>query len=194
MRYSIFNQRKQNRLVDYDYSEDGWYFVTICTKNKLEFFGKIENGKMVLNEFGEIARECWLEIQNHFLDVSLDEFVIMPNHIHGILIIENVGNMNSRNISVGDKNFCSLQPNVCSIQNMPWQTKLSKSLSSIIRGFKIGVTKYFHENNIYYFQWHKSFYDHIIRNEKSLNNIRQYIHNNPLKWMADRNNEENLYY
>ncbi len=91
----------------------------------------------------------------------------MPNHVHGIIAIENN--------NVGNKNFCSLR-------EIPWQTKLSKSLSSIIRGFKIGVTKYFREKNNYEFQWQKSFYDHIIRNEKSLFYIRKYIQDNPIKW------------
>jgi REP element-mobilizing transposase RayT len=165
--------RKPNRLKDYDYSQDGYYFVTLCTKNRENFFGKIKNGKMILNKYGDIAKKCWLEIPEHFSHVILDEFIIMPNHVHGILIIKNK--------TVGNKNFCS--------QEIPWQTKLSKSLSSIIRGFKIGVTKYFCEKNNHDFQWQKSFYDHIIRNEESLFKIREYIQNNPLKWELgkDRN-------
>lgn len=120
-----------------------------------------------------MQKKCWLEIPEHFSHVILDEFIIMPNHVHGILIIKNK--------IVGNKNFCS--------QEIPWQTKLSKSLSSIIRGFKIGVTKYFCEKNNHDFQWQKSFYDHIIRNEESLFKIREYIQNNPLKWELgkDRN-------
>jgi len=106
----------------------------------------------------------------------------MPNHIHGIVIIEN---------PVGNKNFCSL-PYFCSLQ-IPWQTKWARSLSSIVRGFKIGVTKLCRENNFGQFSWQKSYYDHIIRNENSLNKIREYIINNPSKWEFDRNNSENLW-
>lgn len=171
------HHRQSMRLKDYDYSTNGYYFITICTKNKIECFGKITNGKMELSEIGKIANQCWLEIPEHFPNTKLDEYIIMPNHLHGILIIENDPAF------VGNKNFCSL----------PWQTKLSRSLSSIIRGFKIGVTKWCRNNNHKEFQWQKSFYDHIIRNEESLDNIREYIRNNPLKWEFDRNNLENLF-
>ncbi|KAA3596336.1 MAG: hypothetical protein DWQ06_15790 [Calditrichaeota bacterium] len=173
--------RKLNRLKNYDYSQNGFYFVTLCTKNRIEYFGRIENGKMILNEFGEFAEKCWYEIPEHFPNVRLDEFVIMPNHIHGVIVIvQNVGND-----VVGNKNFCSL-PN--------WQTKLSRSLSSIIRGFKIGVTKYFRQKDNFEFAWQKSFYDKIIRDENELFNIRNYIRNNPLKWELekDRDHIENF--
>ena len=175
--------RQSNRLKNYDYSQDGYYFVTICTKNHKYFFGKMKNYKMVLNEYGEIAKKIWLEIPNHFPNVLLDECIIMPNHVHGIIIIERNKNYDN----VGNKNFCSLQ-------KIPWETKLSKSLSSIIRGFKIGVTKYFHKKHNYEFQWQKSFYDHIIRNEESVSKIREYIQNNPIKWELekDRNHLSNI--
>ena len=177
--------RKLNRLKGYNYAQDGWYFVTICAKNREHFFGKIVNGEMRLSKIGETAEKFWREIVIHFPDVKLDEFIIMPNHIHGIIIIEN-------NI-VGNNNYCSLR-------RVAWQTKWARSLSSVIRGFKIGVKKWCGENNHvlnknFYsaqFAWQKSFYDHIIRNEKSLNKIRQYIINNPLRWELDRNNPENL--
>ncbi len=192
----ILKNRKYNRLQNYDYSQNGYYFVTICTKDKIEYFGKIENEKMILNEIGKIANQCWLEISKHFPDVKLDEHMIMPNHLHGIVVIENnpVGNNNycSNHIdyysnNTRNENFRSLQ------FRQKWHGAKSHSLSSIIRGFKIGVTKWCRNNNYEFFQWQKSFYDHIIRNEKSLSNIREYIRNNPLKWELDRNNMENLY-
>ena len=185
--------RKLNRLKGYNYAQDGWYFVTICAKNREHFFGKIVNGEMRLSKIGETAEKFWREIVIHFPDVKLDEFIVMPNHIHGIIIIEN-------NI-VGNNNYCSLR-------RVAWQTKWARSLSSVIRGFKIGVKKWCGENNYEHFAWQKSFYDHIIRNEKSLNKIRQYIIDNPLRclpaislsasgdWQAgelDRNNPENLW-
>ena len=85
----ILKNRKYNRLKNYDYSQNGYYFVTICVKDKIEYFGKIENNKMILNEIGKIANQCWLEIPKHFPDVKLDEHIIMPNHLHGIVVIEN---------------------------------------------------------------------------------------------------------
>jgi len=182
--------RKSNRLKNYDYSQDGYYFVTICTQNREHFFGEIRNAEMQLNEYGKIAKKCWLEIPNHFPNILLDEFIIMPNHVHGILIIEN--NLIENTNNVGNKNFCSL----------PWQTKFSKSLSSVIRGFKIGVTKYYREKTVRNNNhcslskkiWQKSFYDHIIRNEESLFQIREYIQNNSLKWELeqDRNHVSNI--
>jgi putative transposase len=180
--------RKQNRLKNYDYSQQGMYFVTICTKNREYLFGEIENGKMILNGVGEIANKCWLEIPNHFPHVFLDEFVVMPNHIHGVIEIKNVGN-NIKNVgnnikNVGNNNYCSLHP---------WQTVWSKSISSAVRGFKIGVTKWCRRNDWKKFAWQKSFHDRIIRNEKELNKIREYIFKNPQNWETDRNNNENLW-
>jgi len=156
--------------------------VTVCTKNRECLFGEIVDGKMILNEHGIIVEKCWKEIPKHFNNVLLDICQIMSNHIHGIIIIkQNV------NFVVGNKNFCSLQVN-----KIPWQTKLSKSLSSIIRGFKIGVTKQCRKHNKNIVIWQKSFYDHIIRNEESLDKIRQYIRDNPKNWNKDRNNPKNI--
>ena len=186
--------RKRNRLKGYDYTKDGWYFVTICIKNRQFLFGNIDNQKIILNKYGEHTQKCWKDIPSHFPNVRLDEFVVMPNHVHGIIIIDNTKN-NIEN-KVGNKDFCSNVGNkdFCSLQ--PWQTKLSKSLSSIIRGFKIGVTKYFKKNQYINFKWQKSFYDHVIRTETSLNNIRNYIKDNPLRWdlEKDHNHLSNIDY
>ena len=104
--------RKLNRLKGYDYSQNGWYFTTICVKNREHFFGKIIDGKIYLSITGKIIKKCWQEIPMHFPDAKLDEFIIMPNHIHGIILI------------VGNKDFCSLQDqsyqengDFCSLQN-----------------------------------------------------------------------------
>ncbi len=170
--------RKLNRLSGYDYSQSGLCFVTICVKScsreqKYLFptstttdttFGNIENGVMILNEYGQHTYQCWVEIPNHFPDITLDEFVVMPDHVHGVLGI------------VGNNNYCSLPDEIS------WQTKWGRSLSSVIRGFKIGVTKYFWANNIQSFQWQKSYHERIIRNESELNRIRQYITNNPIMY------------
>ncbi len=102
------NSRKINRLRDFDYSNSGYYFLTICTKNREEFFGRIENERMILNEFGIIANKYWLEIPIHFQNCLIDEFIIMPNHIHGILIVNNyVGNNDIGD--VGNRHACPLQ-------------------------------------------------------------------------------------
>ena len=172
------HHRRSVRIKNYDYASDGYYFITICTKNKIEYFGEIINGKMVLNECGKIADQCWREIPEHFPDASLDEYIIMPNHIHGILIIKMP--------AAGAQNFVPLR------QTNEFQHIIPRSLGSIIRGFKIGVTKWRRQNN-YDFEWQKNYYDHIIRDKKSLDKIREYIRNNPPQWELDKNNPENLF-
>ncbi len=188
------HHRESVRIKDYDYAQDGHYFVTICVKNKIEYFGKIINSKMVLSEIGKIANQCWQEIPKHFPNAKLDEHIIMPNHSHGILIIETpmaVGVQNFEPLqqwtqNIGTQNFVSLREN-------KFQHIIPRSLGSIIRGFKIGVTKWCRNNNHNEFQWQKNYYDHIIRDEKSLDKIRKYIVENPSKWELDRNNPENLF-
>lgn len=149
------HNRKSPRLKRYNYSRNGIYFITICTKNRVNNFGEIKNGKMQLSEIGKIAHHYWIKIPNHFPFVVCDEFIVMPNHIHGILIINNVGT-----------------------GQCPVPTKTT--ISSIIGSFKSICTKTINksQNNIY-FAWQLRFYDHIIRNEHELKQIRKYILNNP---------------
>ncbi len=144
----------------------GWYFVTICTYKNYLLFGNIINGGMDLNDVGEIARQCWLDIPNHFANVQLDEFIIMPNHVHGIINIcdENVGANNH-----------SPLPN-----NTPFKSP-SKTIGSMVRGFKIGVTKWIRKNTDSYHVWQRNYYEHVIRDESELKPIRTYIIHNPLK-------------
>ena len=119
-----------------------------------------------------IVKKIWEEIPEHYPDVKLDDFQIMPNHIHGIIIIDNIKRNN-----VGDENFRPLQ--------------YKTNLSNVIKGFKIGVTKWCKGNNYINFKWQRSFYDRIIRTDQELYNIRKYIKQNPLKWSFE-NNIENL--
>ena len=81
--------RKLNRWPGYDYSQSGLYFITIVTHHRIEWFGRVVNGEMILNQYGRIARDCWLDLPNHYPNCKLDEFVIMPNHVHGIVVIDN---------------------------------------------------------------------------------------------------------
>ncbi len=145
------------------------YFITICTNKMINHFGKIFNDKVVLNKIGKYTEQCWIDIPNHFKIVELDEYVIMPNHIHGIIVINKDNNVETQN-------FASL-PNKFGPQ--------SKNLGSIIRGFKIGVTKYANKNNIP-FKWQARYHDRIIRDEKELYNVKRYIIENPLKWHIDK--------
>jgi len=171
-------ERKQIRLKGYDYSRSGYYFATICTQNREEWFGKVKSGITRLNKFGEIAKNFWTEIPGHFEDVEIDEFSIMPNHAHGILIIE-------RNM-VGD---AYMRPHQRNAFMHSLQDKTKMLLSKIIQQYKASVThKINNFQNDLHFQWQRSFYDHVIRNESELFRIREYIQNNALRWDLDREN------
>jgi REP element-mobilizing transposase RayT len=175
----VLHHRRSIRLKDYDYSQQGTYFVTVCAQNRLSLFGCIAEEKMLLNDAGKFANKCWLEIPEHFPHVTLDEFIVMPNHIHGIIIIDTMDN-------VGVQNFEPLHK-----QNK-YQQIIPKSIGSIIRGFKIGVTKWFRTNTNIYNVWQRNYYEHIIRNEDGLNRICEYIINNPIQWQFDRENPHHI--
>ena len=170
------------RLQNYDYSQSGAYFVTICTKNREHYFGEIMNGKMKLSDIGKMAKKYWKQIPDHFSFVILGEWVVMPNHIHGIIMI-NKNNVDI-NYSVETQDFASLQ----SPKYDQYKNKFgpqSKNLASIIRGFKIGVTKYIRQNTNIYGVWQSRFHDRIIRNKKEYNRISEYILYNPQNWKKD---------
>lgn len=159
------------RLEGYDYSTPGYYFVTICTKNRICHFGEIENGQMQATEIGRMATVFWQQIPEHFPHVILEEFIIMPNHVHGILQI--------RADTVETQNFASLPQNTRN-QFGPQ----SRNLSSVIRGYKMAVTKRAKMQNTE-FSWQPRFHDHIIRDDDSLQRIRTYIRTNPKNWQKD---------
>ena len=163
------HNRRSIRIKGFDYSSHGWYYITICTNNGKCLFGKVINGKVVLNDAGINLEKCWLAIPKHYPDVELDEFVIMPNHLHGIIVI---------NKDVGVQDFEPLQHH--------FQHIIPRSVGSIVRGFKIGVTKWFHQNTKIDKVWQRNFYEHIIRKEDNLFWIRHYIEQNPLKWSQDK--------
>lgn len=156
-----------NRLQGFDYGSDGAYFVTICTKNRSCYFGNIvETGNCPFlrpTRIGQIAIDFWNDIPNHYPFVILDEFVVMPNHIHGILFFNKP-----------DKT--DWQPNQFGPQ--------SQNLGAVIRAYKSSVKRYANQNNIE-FEWQSRFHDHIIRDDHALNNIRQYIITNPENWSLD---------
>lgn len=184
------------RAPFWDYGWNAAYFVTICTHNRVCWFGKIVEAQhsglpkqMQLSEIGKIAEQCWQEIPGHFPFVELGAFVIMPDHVHGIVIIDkpddgrNDGNENENNAETQNpaetQDFASLQNDTNKPKNKFGPQ--SKNLASIIRGFKIGVTKNARCIDPE-FSWQSRYHDHIIRNGKSYDNISRYIINNPAKW------------
>jgi len=151
-------------LPGYDYRRGGYYFVTICTKDRMKWFGEVLKGRMILNRHGEIVRERWLWLGKRYPHVRLDEYVVMPNHLHGILIIKpGVGNGRDR-------------------------SRQTKSLSSVIGAFKATSCQSIRQDDHPAFQWQRSFYDHIIRSGESLKKIRHYIKTNPATWREDEEN------
>ena len=157
------------RLKDWDYSRYGYYFVTICTKDKECFFGNIVGDKMQLSQIGKMVSDEWQKTEKVRDYVKLDEWVIMPNHLHGIVIIQNENNVETQG-------HASLQ---------------KANLSNVIRGFKSASTWSIHQKGFLNFDWQSRFYDHIIKNEKELHEIREYISYNPFKWQLDEENQNN---
>jgi len=240
-KFTGYHNRRSIRLPGYDYSQPGYYFVTVCIHDrKQNLFGNVVDGIMVLNEFGKHTEQCWHDIPKHFPNVKIDDFIAMPNHVHGIIRI--CGNPAGANVFVGANDYSPLReqttpetgtpharndysplreqttpetgtphaPNDYSPLReqttpetgtpyapndySPIHTKqihpcgTSKTVGSIVRGFKIGVSKMFRKHSPDKIVWQRGYYDHIIRDEKSLFFIRKYIRGNPMNWRADSEN------
>ncbi len=183
------------RLQSWDYGTNGAYFITICTQNKAHFFGDILDGIMQLNEIGQLAEKYWMEIPHHFPIVELGNFVVMPNHTHGILIINKQngdGNIDGNDVETLHCNVSTSLPNgpnspVRTLHRNVSMAKISPkpgTIPTIIRSYKSIVTK-----NARFicpdFNWQPRYYDHIIRDTQSFENIQNYIANNPINWKED---------
>jgi putative transposase len=182
------------RLQNWDYGSNGAYFITICTKNRVRYFGEIVNGEMKLNDLGKLAEQYWLAIPQHFSFVELGNFVVMPNHTHGILIIDKNDNEMNGNANV-DANANVLETRL--IASRPSQTEKTggfagnknpmfhNNISRIIRWYKGRCA--FEIRKIHAdFEWLSRFHDHIIRNAESFETIQNYIVNNPINWKEDK--------
>ncbi|WP_267965293.1 transposase [Testudinibacter sp. TR-2022] len=158
------HKRHTIRLPHYNYASEGCYFVTLCCADRMSLFGHIENDTMVLNEYGNIAYNEWLNNANKRKNIELDEFIIMPNHLHGIITI-------TENLNPNDS-------------QTPFYIS-SNTIGAIIRGYKSAVTRKlapFLGDKI----WQRNYYEHIIRDEKSYEQIAEYIQHNPFTWEKDR--------
>lgn len=221
----------------WNYGANALYFITICTKNRVCFFGEVKHNKMILSDIGKMAEKCWMEIPNHFPFVMLHDHVIMPNHVHGIIeIAKEVESEGSDHLEIeGAQDFAhplgrskkqdnlqseEAQDFAPSLENLsnpisfsnsemlnpftPWykppsekgwgykhKNKFgpqSKNLASIIRGYKVGVTKYaktLRED----WGWQSRYHDSIIKNERYYKNVFHYIASNPRKWDEDKFHE-----
>ena len=174
------------RLKHWNYADDGYYFITICTGNREHFFGEVINSKMKLSNIGKLSDRCWQEIPEHFPFTVLDEYMIMPNYIHGIIMIDKT-EFGLIPASVETRHGASLPGH-----RRKFGPLQKKSISLIINHYKGAVTTWCRKNS-YNFAWQSSYYNHVIENEKSLMKIREYISHNPLRWELDRNNPKNLF-
>lgn len=166
-------RRKSLRLKGYNYKQAGAYFVSICTLNRACLFGNIISEEMVLNDAGRIVADEWIKTVEIRNNIELDEWVVMPNHFHGILVINECRGTARRAPTV--EQFGKPVPG---------------SIPTIIRSFKSAVTKRINElrNSPGEKVWQRNYYEHIIRDENELNRMREYITNNPLKWEFDKEN------
>ena len=173
------HRRQSIRLKGYNYSQPGAYFVTICTRKRECLFGQIINGVMHLNEFGDIATEEWLQSSEIRHEIQLDIFMVMPNHIHGIVIITNnkdsdiVGATGRSPLHTGSKKAYG---------------PAKRSLGSFIAGYKSQVTKRVNllRRSPGIPVWQRNYYEHIIRHDDEMNQLRNYIATNPIGWESDK--------
>jgi REP element-mobilizing transposase RayT len=169
------HHRQSTRLRAFDYTSSGAYFVTMCVAQKMLLFGDVLEGEMVLNDLGNIVLETWNAIPEHFSSVTLDGFVVMPNHVHGIVQI-------GYGPAVGAQHAAPLHGAV------PRSNVAPGSLGAIVRSFKSAVTKRINESRgtpglpV----WQRNYHEHIIRNDADFECIRAYITNNPLEWSTDQ--------
>ena len=182
------HQRRSIRLKGYDYAMAGAYFVTISTQDRVCVFGDVVEGIMRLNEAGRMVSAVWDALPTRFPCLGLDAFVVMPNHIHGIIVFATRMSVGAPLVGAQD-----VTPNR-KIDNRA-TTRVAPTLGDVVGAFKSWVTvEYtrgvkvkgwpaFHRR-----LWQRNFYEHIIRNEASLNHIRQYILDNPVRWTFDREN------
>jgi putative transposase len=214
---NLYFNRRSIRLKNYDYSRaggykrtslsapdtkasclSGAYFITICTNERENMFGEIISDKMILNEYGKIANSCWIEIPEHFPDVELDEYVIMPNHIHGIILISNDNHVVGAGLAPALDNINNhasdnINDRATAVYTNRATARVAPTIGNVVGAFKSIVSneclKLFKMNNKRMGKiWQRNYYEHIIRNDKELNTMRDYIMNNAAKWNEDENN------
>lgn len=183
------HHRRNLRLKDYDYTQAGAYFITLCTQNREHLFGSILNGVMQLNPAGKMVETIWREIPAYYKRIFLDEFIIMPNHLHGIVILEDTtGYEDERLINPSVIKDSSL------LRGQPQGAAPTKRLSlpDVVHRFKTMTTKRYadgvKQSQWLPFQgklWQRNYWEHVIRNHTALAELREYICNNPLRWEED---------
>ena len=181
------HQRQSIRMPSHVYSQPGAYFITVCTHQRAHLFGEIIDGRMLLNEAGLIAQNCWHAIPEHFPLVYLDECVIMPNHMHGVVVINDVGAIHEspRRFAHPQRAIheSPLQLNIVARRNM--------TIPKLVGRFKMQAAKKINilRNTPGTPIWQRNYWERIIRDEPELQSVRQYIRNNPAQWQHDDLND-----
>ena len=228
MKYDPKRRRSESiRLKGYDYSQPGAYFVTICSYNRIPIFGHVVDGEMHLNEYGKVVDEFWDNVALHFPNVEIDVSVVMPNHVHAVIVIKDTGEgtspLQKNRPTLGQKDAgegtSPLQKNRSTLGqkdkgegtsplqgNRPVLGQRDKgegtsplqknkpTLGQIVAYYKYQTIKLIKQMGVRHDKpvWQKDYYDHIIRNEDDLNEVRQYVLYNSSKWEMDKNNPVNI--
>jgi putative transposase len=171
------SKRRSLRLKEYDYSQPGAYFITLCTHKRRCILGEVIEDEMRLNDVGRLVETEWLNTAKIRPYVSLDAFIVMPNHFHAIFFIQHRAGATHRVAPTGAKPGGGPEP---------------ASVGAIVGQFKSRVTKEINAWHSFGSLWQRNYYEHVIRDEEDLNRIRQYIQDNPRRWLDDENNPENL--
>jgi len=183
------HHRRSIRLKSYDYSQEGAYYVTVVAQNRACLFGDVVNAEMILNDVGQMMQAQWEALPQRFPNVELDEFIVMPNHFHGIIVITD-------NIHAGTV------PRARSVSGQPQgiaPTEHDPILGEIVGAWKSIVTDEY-IRGVRQLHWQpfdrkllqRNYWEHIVRDEQELNRIREYIINNPANWDSDENNPNNI--
>lgn len=177
--YPDIHHRRSIRLKGHDYAGEGTYFVTLCTYNREYLFGNIIGGSVILNEYGIIVEKTWFDLPNHNSNIVLDEFIIMPNHVHAIIIV-GAGSKPAQDCGVGtNRGSAGLEPAPTRATTLPEIVRQLKTFSAK----KINIQRKTEGVAV----WQRNYYEHIIRSKDELNRIRGYIKNNPINWDTDEN-------
>ena len=194
---------ESTRLPGWDYSQSAYYFVTICCKDRISFFGQVTNGIMQRSAIGAIVAEEWQHTEQIRPNVTLDEWIMMPNHLHGIIILRQDKTVETdrrpafhleSEVETGRWPVFPVKPKKETGHRPVSTSQLkSQSLRAIIGQFKSVCTKRLWKQGFQNFGWQPRFYEHIIRTDEALYKAREYIRNNPVKWEVDKENPINLF-
>ena len=168
------HHRRSIRLSGYDYSQSGGYFVTICAEKRACLFGTVTDGTVRLNDTGQIVQSKWLALADRFPHITLDSFVVMPNHIHGVIFV--------------GAQFIAPSSSLRHMDEAAGAMNRAPTLGEVVRTYKAICARAIRCSGYVNFKWQRNYYEHVIRSENSLNCIRRYIVDNPVRWDCDREN------